>query len=107
MGGRKSTGVDRSAGVPRSLVSVARPHTERIATKDEVLAAIGNGPTSIINALDPDEYAGQGPNRYGRQGHISPSTNMSFLGVLDMDSNTFLEPVELRKMSDVRRGGNI
>ena len=79
---------------------IASPRTDRIATRDEVLAAIDDGSTCLINALDPDEYAGKGPNRYGRQGHIPTSTNLSFLGVLDMDANTFLSPEEIRKVSE-------
>ncbi len=70
---------------------------ERIATKDQVLAATGDA-TCIVNALDPDEYAGRGPNRYGRPGHIPGSANLSFLGVIDMENNNvFLSPDELRK----------
>ena len=72
-----------------------RPRPELIATKDEVLAAMGNS-TCLINALDPDEYAGRGPNRYGRQGHIPGSGNVSFLEVLDLETNTFLPSDQLR-----------
>ncbi|MDA1256900.1 MAG: sulfurtransferase [Chloroflexi bacterium] len=79
---------------------VARARPDRIATKDEVSASIGADTSCLINALDPDEYEGKGPNRYGRQGHIPGSANMSFLSLLDMDSNTFLAPGELRKVSE-------
>lgn len=76
---------------------VARPRPELIATKDEVLAAIDSLATCIINALDPEEYAGRGAIRYGRPGHIPSSVNVSFLGVVDPDTHAFLKPEELRE----------
>src|SRR5215213_772788 len=53
---------------PAAFVASFRP--ELIATKEEVVAAMGDASTCIVNALDPDEYAGRGPVRYGRSGHI-------------------------------------
>ena len=75
---------------------VARFRPELIATKEEVLAAIADGSTCIVNALDADEYAGRGPVRYGRAGHIPTSANVSFLEVLDPDTNAFLPLGSLR-----------
>ena len=76
---------------------VARPRLERIATKDEVLAAIGDDATCLVNALDPEEYAGRGPVRYGRPGHIPSSVNLSFLGVVDPATSVYLKPEQLRE----------
>jgi thiosulfate/3-mercaptopyruvate sulfurtransferase len=75
---------------------VARPRPELIATKDEVLDAIDQQSTCLINALDPDEYAGRGPVRYGRPGHIPSSVNVSFLSVLDPETNAYRNPERLR-----------
>jgi thiosulfate/3-mercaptopyruvate sulfurtransferase len=75
---------------------VARPRPELIATKDEVLDAIDQQSTCLINALDPDEYAGRGPIRYGRPGHIPSSVNVSFLSVLDLETNAYRNPERLR-----------
>src|SRR5262249_18439248 len=47
---------------------VAQPRPALIATKDEVLAALGSQMTCLINALDPNDYAGHDPVRYGRPG---------------------------------------
>jgi thiosulfate/3-mercaptopyruvate sulfurtransferase len=74
----------------------ARPDPERIATKDEVLAAIGSQATCLVNALDPEEYAGRGPVRYGRPGHIPSSVNVSFLGVVDPKTHAYLPSEQLR-----------
>jgi len=75
---------------------VVRPRPGLIATQDEVLAAIQDPRTCIVNALDPDEYAGRGPVRYGRAGHIPTSVNVSFLEVLDPETGAFLPLEELR-----------
>ena len=75
---------------------VARPRPALIATRDEVLAAMHDPRTCIVNALDPDEYAGRGPVRYGRAGHIPTSVNVSFLDVLNPETVAFLPLEELR-----------
>jgi thiosulfate/3-mercaptopyruvate sulfurtransferase len=77
------------------FVPASRP--ELIATKDEVLASIGAQQTCIVNALDADEYAGRGPVKYGRPGHIPSSVNVSFLGVVDPSTSAFLPEEELRR----------
>jgi thiosulfate/3-mercaptopyruvate sulfurtransferase len=76
---------------------VARPRPELIATKDEVLAGIGSEATCLVNALDPEEYAGRGPVRYGRPGHIPSSVNLSFLSVVDPETHTYLPSEQLRE----------
>jgi thiosulfate/3-mercaptopyruvate sulfurtransferase len=76
---------------------MARPRPELIATKDEVLAAIDRPATCLINSLDSDQYAGRGPNRYGRLGHIPSSVNVSFLGMLDPNTNAYLSPEQLHE----------
>jgi thiosulfate/3-mercaptopyruvate sulfurtransferase len=74
----------------------ARFRPELIATRDEVVTAMAHGSACIVNALDPDEYAGRGPVRYGRAGHIPTSRNVSFLGVLNPETNAFLPLDQLR-----------
>jgi thiosulfate/3-mercaptopyruvate sulfurtransferase len=69
---------------------VARPRRGRIADRHEVLASIGRKDRCLINALDPEEYAGRGPNRYGRAGHIPSSVNVSFLEIVDPDTHAYL-----------------
>ncbi|MFQ6028942.1 MAG: sulfurtransferase [Dehalococcoidia bacterium] len=76
---------------------VARPRPELIATKDEVLAAIDSSATCLVNALDADQFTGRGPNRYGRLGHIPSSVNVSFVGLLDPDTNAYLSPEQLQE----------
>lgn len=70
-----------------------RPHL--VITKEEVQAATNAPNTCVVNALDPEEYAGRGPNRYGRQGHIPGTQNVSFLDVLNMEDTTYKSAPEL------------
>ena len=75
---------------------VARYQPERIATKEEVKAAIGHDSICLVNALDPEEFSGRGPVRYGRPGHIPSSVNVSFLGVLNSETNAYLPLEDIR-----------
>jgi thiosulfate/3-mercaptopyruvate sulfurtransferase len=75
---------------------VARLQPERIATKEEVRAAIADESTCLVNALDPEEFSGRGPVRYGRPGHIPTSVNVSFLGVLNSETNAYLPLADIR-----------
>jgi thiosulfate/3-mercaptopyruvate sulfurtransferase len=74
----------------------ARPRPGRIADRDEVLASIGRDDRCLVNALDPEEYAGRGPNRYGRTGHIPSSVNVPFLDVVDPGTHAYLPAEALR-----------
>lgn len=71
---------------------------DRIATKEDVFAAIGSESISLVNGLDPDEHAGRGPVRYGRPGHIPSSVNVPFVGVVDPATSTYLAPDELQAL---------
>ena len=47
-----------------------------MATKAEVLAAITDGQTCLINALGPEQHEGQEPSGYARPGRIASSVNV-------------------------------
>ena len=68
--------------------------------KEEVLAAIGEGATCTINALQANQHAGSGGNTYGRPGRITGSVNVPTVGLLDPATNTFLPPEQLRAKFD-------
>ncbi len=80
---------------PREFVARYRP--ELIATKEEVLKAIGEETSCIINALDPEEFAGRGPVRYGRPGHIPASLNVPAIGLADLQTHAYLDAEALRE----------
>ncbi|CAN5645234.1 sulfurtransferase [soil metagenome] len=75
---------------------IARPRPELIAQKDEVLAAIDDGGSCLLNALAEPEYTGDPsfPHHYGRPGHIPSSVNVPFVSVVDLEANTVLLPAD-------------
>ena len=79
---------------------VARPREGLMATKDDVLAAMNDGATCVVNALGEDQHSGQ-VNAYGRPGHIPGSVNVPAMRVLDPESGAYLPLAELRAKFDV------
>jgi thiosulfate/3-mercaptopyruvate sulfurtransferase len=75
---------------------VARPRPQLIARKSDVLAAIGNGTTCIINALTSEEHAGKGQSRYKRPGRIKSSVNVPFMTLVDPETHAYLPAKQLR-----------
>jgi thiosulfate/3-mercaptopyruvate sulfurtransferase len=72
---------------------VARTRPGLMATKDEVLAAIDDGATCIIDALGEDQYAGR-TRTYGRPGHIPTAGNVPAMGIIDPQTHAYL-PIEI------------
>ena len=70
---------------------------DMVATKDDVLAAIGNTDTCTINALRPEQHAGTGGVYYGRRGHIKGSVNLAAMATVD-ENNVYKSAEELRHM---------
>lgn len=74
----------------------ARPaRRNMIATKADVLAAIGDQQTCTVNALRPEQHAGTGGVYYGRRGHIKGSMNIAAAGTVD-ENNVYRSAQELR-----------
>jgi thiosulfate/3-mercaptopyruvate sulfurtransferase len=86
---------------PARSVAPARftPHfrPELVATKEDVLAAIGEEDVCTVNALRPEQHAGTGGVHYGRRGRITGSINIGAVQHLNPD-NTFKPAAELRKL---------
>jgi thiosulfate/3-mercaptopyruvate sulfurtransferase len=74
-----------------------QPNREMVATREDVLAAIGANEICNINALRPEQHAGTGGVNYGRRGHISGSINIPAAAHVNVD-NTFKNTGELRAM---------
>jgi thiosulfate/3-mercaptopyruvate sulfurtransferase len=70
---------------------------EMIATRKDVLAAIGNDDVCTVNALRPEQHAGTGGVYYGRRGHIKGSVNLAAVATVD-DNNVYKSAEELRRM---------
>ncbi|HUG14877.1 MAG TPA: sulfurtransferase [Thermomicrobiales bacterium] len=79
---------------------VARPRPELVASKDDVLAAIGDERVCLLNALPECEFTGDPayPAYYGRHGHIPGSVNVPFDQMLVMQSsNQYISPDAIRE----------
>jgi thiosulfate/3-mercaptopyruvate sulfurtransferase len=83
------------AQAPRAFTARMRP--EMVATREDILAAVGRGETCTVNALRPEQHAGTGGVHYGRRGHITGSVNIPALHHIRPD-NTFREADELRAL---------
>ncbi len=76
---------------------VTRPRTGLIASVDDVRATIGDPAACLINALDPDEFAGRPPQRYARAGRIPDSVNVPFSTTVDLQTQFFSDDAALRQ----------
>jgi len=52
---------------------VTRPRRELLATKDDVIRAVGGEPACLVNALSSQAFRAQGPGAYSRPGRIPGS----------------------------------
>lgn len=73
----------------------ARPRPELVATKAEVLAAIGDEGTCIVNSLSPAQHRGEDLT-YGRAGHIPGAVNVFAVDLLDHATHRYLPLDQLR-----------
>ncbi len=78
---------------------VPRPRPDMVASKDDVLDAIGDETTVIVNALRPEAHSGEAPPRHGRPGHIASSVNVPAFGpgsIIDPDTSTYIPLEQIR-----------
>ena len=61
-----------------------------------VAAAIGNSAVCTLNALLPQQHAGEGSSPYGRPGRIAGSVNIPAASLFDPTDNTLRPAAELR-----------
>lgn len=73
------------------------PRPELIASKDDVLAAIHDGSTCIVNALTAEQHRGGAASPYGRAGHIAGSVNVSARDILDRETGAYRPLEEMRQ----------
>jgi len=77
---------------PVAATMTPRPRPELIADKAEVMAAIADGATCLIDSLGRAQYAGE-QNTYGRPGHIPGAVNSPAFALLDRDTGRY-KPLE-------------
>lgn len=75
--------------------------SDLIASKDEVLDAIDDSGTCLVNALRTEDHVGDGPVKYGRPGRIPGSVNVPAAwdhGIVDPNTARYRPRNELRRM---------
>jgi thiosulfate/3-mercaptopyruvate sulfurtransferase len=92
-GRRVESGPARLRARTRFVAPPAR--REMVATKEEVLAAIGDANVCTVNALRLEQHAGSGGVYYGRRGHIPGSINLPAAATVD-ENNVYKSARELR-----------
>ena len=66
------------------------------ATRQEVLAAVGDGAVCTLNALPRSLHTGERDMGYARPGRIAGSRNLPFPALLDNDTGELVTDAELR-----------
>ena len=96
---KEGRSVEEGAARSRSRAHYAARAALRamVASKDDVLAAIGHPDTCTINALRPEQHSGTGGVYYGRRGHIKGSVNLAATATVD-ENNVYKSAEELRRM---------
>lgn len=71
-----------------------RPRPELFASKEDVLAALGDGATCIVNALGPEQHRGDDVG-YPRPGHIPGARNVPAQELRHPDTGRYLSREQL------------
>jgi len=81
---------------PRATFTT-RPRRELMATKADVLAALGKPEVSIINALSPQMFNGE-KIYFPRPGRIPGSSNVYCQTLVEPEQNTYVDIVRMRQL---------
>lgn len=73
----------------------AKPRAGLFADKAEVLAALGQGPACVLNALSEEQHLGSGGANYGRAGRITGSVNVPAGDLMDSVIHAYLPAEQL------------
>jgi rhodanese-related sulfurtransferase len=96
---KRPTEVGPAKAQPQAHFVVSRQRP-LLASKEEVLAAIGDPAVCTINALPEDQHLFTSGVHYGRPGHIKGSVNIPSEDLLDPETNVLLSSAELRRRFD-------
>lgn len=76
-------------------IFLAKHRAGLMADKEEVLAALGNDSTCVLNALSEEQHLGSGGANYGRAGRIADSVNAPAGDLLDPVTHAYLPAEQL------------
>jgi thiosulfate/3-mercaptopyruvate sulfurtransferase len=86
--------------IEREVTFTPEPRHELFVEKEAVLAAIDDGACRLVNALRPEDHAGEGVVKYGRPGRIPGSVNVPTVGddaIVDAADDTYLPREAIRE----------
>ena len=89
--------VDTAPSAYPAAIFLAKPRAGLMANKEEVLAALEQGSTCILNALSEEQHLGTGGADYGRPGRIANSVNVPASDLYDPETHAYLPPERLAK----------
>jgi thiosulfate/3-mercaptopyruvate sulfurtransferase len=75
-----------------------RLRAELLATKLQVLEALGKPNVAIVNSLSPEEHRGAAPTSFPRAGRIAGSCNVYCQSLVDPVTKTYLPKAKLREL---------
>jgi thiosulfate/3-mercaptopyruvate sulfurtransferase len=94
--------VDTAPSAYPAAIFLAKPRAGLMANKEEVLAALEQGSTCILNALSEEQHLGTGGADYGRLGRIANSVNVPASDLYDPKTHAYLPPEQLaERFADV------
>lgn len=83
---------------PQPVPYTVRRRAHHLADAGQVLAALGDGRTCLINALGREQHLGTGGTHYGRPGRIPGSVNLPARAMLDPATHRLLPDEVLRAL---------
>lgn len=99
----ESRPVSADPPVDREVTFTPEPRPELFVEKGAVREAIDDESCCLINALRPEDHAGDGLVKYGRPGRIPGSVNVPAVGddaIVDAEDRTYRSREELRERFD-------
>ncbi|MEC8958633.1 MAG: sulfurtransferase [Chloroflexota bacterium] len=93
----ESRPVDTAPSAYPAAIFLAKPRAGLMANKGEVLTALGQGSTCVLNALSEEQHLGTGGADYGRPGRIANSVNVPAGDMHDPDTHAYLPADRLAK----------
>jgi thiosulfate/3-mercaptopyruvate sulfurtransferase len=77
---------------------VAKPHSERLATKEQLLRSLGGQALQIVDTRSEREFCGVERMNNGRAGCIPGAKQLEWVDLLDKKTQRFKSPAELRQI---------
>jgi thiosulfate/3-mercaptopyruvate sulfurtransferase len=78
----------------------AKPHADRLSTKDDLLAALKQESLQVLDARSEGEFCGTAPLSNKRAGAIPGAKNLDWVALVDPQTQRFKPAAELRKLLD-------